>query len=455
MQWNNNALAKAMTGLILAVFLDGCVFHGPLGQTFPLDTVRDLGIHLDRTITTTAHNYIEPKEVERSSLSKILFIDIQKEGCLESGDIDCRRGYMLHLELLQSIYKTLISVAGAKPTVIVIDGALPTGLECSANPFKGGTPVIGALPDIQISSDQYMVLSEDLPCGKIQPWDNVFLAPTHHSTEESSLFYQGITASYNYSDIIVRNNTQLEQHTFESIPYLAVQTLANHTNDPNEFLSDKYAHSTHSGSPETIGSMNRNIDKIEKGKLHKIRYTLTVPSSNLRYLHHKYESAAQLNALLRTEGLSNSVVIIGTSSPRAGDLHVTPLNVISGAEIIANTIRSHQLPADESPSIGNLAIYLSVYALSFLTMYKTWQRMDERSYPQPYALAVNTASLGFALSICFFIVLFATFLQSRLALSSDVITPLLGYAVLSLTEVSGAIYDTLRAAFDLARRHYT
>ncbi|HVQ08266.1 MAG TPA: CHASE2 domain-containing protein [Allosphingosinicella sp.] len=56
---------------------------------------------------------------------------------------------------------------------------------------------------------------------------------------------------------------------------------------------------------------------------------------------------------IRTEGLAGQIVVVGSSAPVAGDLHMTPLGVMAGAEVIANAIRARQLAATLSePSSG-------------------------------------------------------------------------------------------------------
>lgn len=279
---------------------------------------------------------------EREAVDPILFLDIDEVGCerLSVRPRRCRTHGVGQPSVLIPIGEALRR-SGARLVVLDIRWPDPESFDptfsaermVKAWAARPGPPVVAALPGALSSSP-----------GVAVDWDVVAGMPRGRLRFAPSAIWPGETAG----DTVIRAFP-------DEVPIVGDLRA----NWPDRLASMPVAVVESLGRGRAV----RAADPLE-GR--RILFTLPSLAANpdeaLASLHlGSWERRALAGMMTRdpacptcpvevgVEGLRGQIVIVGSSAPAADDLHMSPLGIMAGAELIANAIRARQLAAAAPP----------------------------------------------------------------------------------------------------------
>lgn len=285
--------------------------------------------------TVLVHGPIVEPIQDSQAIDPIVFLDIDEAGCtqLSSPEWDCRSNGVGNPELLRRLGLALRE-SGAR--LLVLDVNLPGRFTTASSEDVSSTiaawrdgagpETVAALPSVQGAG---RTVRADSDLARRSASGRLTLAPAIVWQDVGG---ESIIRSYPIRVNVSNAGEGPGGELLISLPFLATDRL----------------------------SAN---NRVETASSTRILYTLPALSIDENaWLHADYlgtfehrrlsrmiTTSEGFEAEIQVGGLEGQVVIIGSSAPSAADRHQTPLGVMTGAEVLANVIRSNQLlPVIES-----------------------------------------------------------------------------------------------------------
>lgn len=270
----------------------------------------------------------------QADATPIVFVDIDEPGCelLASAPERCRTAGVADPELLENLGWALAK-SGAR--LIVLDVLLPARGAAGGAPDAAvaawsegeGPPVLAALPSADGHGRRIVVEPETfarLTTGRL----SAAPALVWTDTEGGS-----IVRSYPRSAEIVTTEGDGLPVRMTTLPFAASARLRG---DTPALQADRSGDRTFFSLPTMVDARARfSADYVGVYERRALSAMLGDPD------------CAACPPSISVAGLEGQLVIVGSTAPAADDLHMTPLGVMSGAEIIANVIRAEELFAEQ------------------------------------------------------------------------------------------------------------
>jgi hypothetical protein len=204
----------------------------------------------------------------------------------------------------------------------------------------------------------------------INKYDNLFigLPSVLSSSHDGVVRYTGSSDKYLESSEESRNT----QRTIESIPVIASKILNNPALGKNDLIKQEAGENDNKNELTSINEKEREVEEYLYQK--RIRF-LIIPGKETDTLGRSGNILPDQYFAVENvipEYLKNKAVIIGSSNPETGDVHLTPIGKLPGMFVLGNAVNTeimHLYPEEVHIVLKYLIELLVILLASFLFYY--------------------------------------------------------------------------------------
>lgn len=397
-----------------------------------------------------------------AAVTPVVFIDVDEAGCnaLSHANWDCRYDGLASPALLRAIGPAL---RNSEAALVVLDLALPpandaagsaaleavlaawsapvTGIEAArAETASNAAPVLAALP-VAPGAGRSLVYNSQHAVGMKQA--GIRFAPAMIWQDENG---QSVIRHYPDSVDIIASGGDAPSSSTLTLPSAAAMLL--NGEEPSMPPSTPPARRVLFSLP----SLAVSEDETLAGKFLGT-YERRLLSSMLAD-----PECSGCPPAVDAGGLAGQLVIIGSGAPAAADRHLTPLGVMAGAEVVANTIRSIEL-VPSATTISEFTILLEKLRQTLpaaLIVLAMWLAIAfvRRSRPVAgrmaatkqavIAMAIYLAGLGAALALSVYLSMASFFPTFAGGGSVDLLLPTLALFMEGFVEFAALVSARIR-----------